>query len=202
MSEEQAKEKVSNFVTMENGETIDFGEKGKCFLGYDVAAGTVTAKTVTGAVINVVVADLPENIKQELLFWGLTRKLSSSILSTEAADVTAKINLEVDKLQKGKFSSRGMGGGSAELDDFQIAWALVNATGVVNTGATTFAVPELFITVEGLRPEWVDINNPKVIEDVLAVWDALPAKEKTAQRKNNNFCRMQSQFIESGAVEI
>lgn len=200
MSEEKAK--VTNFVTMENGEVIDFGEKGKCFLGYDIAAGTVTAKTATGSIINVIVADLPENIKQELLFWGLTRKLSSSILSTEASDVTDKINLEVDKLFKGKFSSRGMGGGSAELDDFQVAWALVNATGVVNTGTTSFPVPEMFISVEELRPEWVDVNDPKVIEDVLATWDAMPAKEKTAQRKNNNFVRMQAQFIESGAVEV
>lgn len=202
MSEEQAKEKIVNLVNMENGETIDFGEKGKCFLGYDVAAGTVTAKTVTGNIVNIIVADLPENIKQELLFWGLTRKLSSSILSTDAAEVTDKINLEVDKLFKGKFSSRGMGGGSAELDDFQVAWALVNATGVVNAGTSTFDVPMMFISVEELRPEWVDVNNAKVIEDVLAVWDALPAKEKTAQRKNNNFVRMQQQFIESGAVEV
>lgn len=200
MSEEKAK--VVNNVTMENGEVIDFGEKGKCFISYDLDTSTVTAKVVTGQIISLNVAELPDSIKEEMLLWGAGRKLATSILSVDGADVADRISVECTKLQNGKFTSRGMGGGSVELDDFQVAWALVNATGVVNSGITSFPIPEMFLSFDTLKPEWVDINNPKVIEDILHTWDAMPAKEKTAQRKSNDYVRMQARFIESGAVEI
>lgn len=200
MSEEKAK--VSNLVTLANGEVLDFGANGKCFSSFDVETGDITFKMVTGEVITFNKADVPAEVQELALLSGLLKKVTITLPTVDADKAADKVALEIQKLKDGKFTTRGSGAGAAELDDFLVAFALVNATGVVNTGNGNFAVPNAFISVDGLRPEWVDVNSPKVIQEVLEHWESLSAKEKTSQRRQNTYVNMQKQFIETGVVEV
>lgn len=196
-----SEDKAMNMVTMANGEVLNFRENGKCFSGYDKETGTLTFKIVTGEVIDVNVADIPQDVKDEALLWGLVRYVTSKIPNVDADKVAEKVTKEVDSLKAGKFATRGASAGGQELDDFMVAFALVNATGEVNTGNSTFAVKQSFISVDELQPHWVNVNDPSVVAEVLAYWDSLSTKDKTNQKKNP-FIKTQVELISTGVVEI
>jgi hypothetical protein len=205
MSEEKAVVKnevaVSNVVEMQDGSKIDFGPKGKAISSYDVEAKTVTFKVVTGEVITFGIDTIPSEVLAEAVLYGLREKIKTTLSPIKPEDTAAKIQKEIASLLEGKFVTRSVETGSVELDDFMKAFALIGATGVVNTGNGTFQVPPSHVVLEELRPHWENVSDAAVINEVTAYWNSLDKKVKSKFRQNT-FIKTQESIIESGAVAL
>jgi hypothetical protein len=198
-SVESTKEKVSNIVELSNGERVNFGKNGKIVATYDVDSKVVTFKLVTGEILTLDISEIPENVLAEAAIYGVREKIKATLAPTPAAELSSKISKEFEALKEGKFVTRSSDTGTVELDDFMKAFALVNATGVVNTGNGVFTVSPntdkvSFIIAQPLKSHWVNVEDTAVISEVLAFWDALSTKEKTAQRKNT-FIKTQASLL-------
>ena len=79
------------------------------------------------------------------------------------------------------------------------AFALVNATGKVNTGNGTFDVPAIGLSVTELKPNWVNVGDVAVVSEVLDYWAKLSKEDKSKQRKNT-FVNTQASLITAGVV--
>jgi hypothetical protein len=189
-----------NIVLMESGEMLNFGKVGRVISSYE---GTViTFKTVTGKTLDLDVTTLPQSILEEAAVYGIREKIKSTLPTTAPADLATKIEKEIAQLKEGKFVTR-RSDSETGLDNFLIALALVNATGTVQAEeGKTFAVPSAFLIFPELKPEWKNINDPKIISEVLVFWEGLDKKIKSAQRRNNAFISTQAALIESGAFVV
>ena len=201
-----------NIVELENGEKLDFGKNGTVFSSYDVDAGDITFKVATGEVITFNVSDVPENVLKEATIYGLREKIKSTLApiklnTTEEETLAGKLNKaekivqEITSLKAGEFVTRSAVGGSATLDSFMKAFALVNAIGAIKTDNNGGMVP---VPAKGrlfaeLKPEWANVNDSAVIASVLSTWDALDRKVKAAQ-KRNTFLTFQAEYFEAGLV--
>lgn len=196
-TETPVKEVVSNIITMENGENIDFGKSGKVKASYDVATSTVTFKTVVGSIIDYVVDGLDNfsDFQKEVYLYGVMEKIKSTLAPTKVEDLVAKINKQIEEVKSGVFTTRTMDS-SVELDSFLQAFAMVNATGQVNTSTATFDVFPSALKVPELRPHWINVKDPAVIKEVLEFWNSLSRTEKASER-HNTFITTQKAFIEA-----
>ncbi len=193
----------SNVVVMENGETLNFGKQGKCFSSFDLDTLTVTWKLVTGQVKTLSVTDLDEKVQKMAMLSGILKKVTALVPAVEdVTELDAKIQKELYKLLTGTFTVRGSGQGAAELDEFLTAFAIINAKGEIATETGVFAVPQAFIAVDDLRPEWVNVQDPKVIDEVLDFWGSLSAKDKTHQKRNNPYITILKNMLEEGSYAI
>ena len=201
-SNEEVTETTSRIVQLETGELVNFGKSGKVIASYDVDTDTITFKTVPGKVISFKISDLPENVLKEATIYGLREKIKATLAPITANDIPDKIYKEIEALQAGLFVTRSSDSTTTvELDDFMKAFALINATGQVNTGTALFTIKEQFISVPELRPHWVNLNDVNVINEVLTYWDSLSRQEKAAQ-KRNTFVKTQASIIATGDLKV
>jgi len=204
VTETPIKAVVSNIVTMENGENIDFGKSGKIKASYDVATSTITFKTVVGSIINYVVDGLDNlsDFQKEVYLYGVMEKIKSTLAPTKIEDLEAKINKQIEEVKSGVFTTRTMDS-TVELSDFLKAFAIINATQRLFTpmGYVDVAMPVEALKVTELQPHWVNVNNSEVIKEVSDFWTALPKGEKSAQR-GNSFVKAQLSFIENNLVTL
>jgi hypothetical protein len=229
-TEELVEMKVSNIVTLENGEKANFGANGKVIASYDVASRTLTFRVVTGQVITYTLTDeeqanLTDNQIEHILY-ARQEKVKSTLPPVKAVitdeereagklDVAAKIEQELKALAEGKFVTRAASGALVELDPWMKAWAIVNAYGAVflagkieDGNTNRFPVPFVewdnssSLLSTDLKSNWKNVEDVEVIADVLATWKALSREAKAEQKRSNTFVSTQATQLTLGIVTI
>ena len=192
-------EKVSNIVRLENGEMMDFGKSGKSVASYDVETKTLTFKVVTGEVLTRTLSDEETAnltpLQIEKLLYAEQEKIKSTLAPIKAVlseeevslgklNVADKIRHEFKQLEEGLFNTRSADTNVVSLDSFMKAFAYFCATGKVPVNGTDVPVPEAMWPFKAINPEWKDVEDIKVINEIHTFWNSLDRTIKSQQRRN------------------
>lgn len=181
MSEEAATKKavVKNMVDMEDGSTENFGSRSQLKSKMNLENKTITFKTITGKVINWVVADVDalSEFQLKVFMYGLLERVKGSLSGVKADKLEEAINEGIADISKGEFVIRSLGSQTtAGLSMIMIAFARAKSQ------------------AEADFAHLADIENPEVISEIIALWDSKSAIEKRVARKDARIAYQLSQL--------
>ena len=181
MSEEAATKKavVKNMVDMEDGSTENFGSRSQLKSKMNLENKTITFKTITGKVINWVVADVDalSEFQLKVFMYGLLERVKGSLSGVKADKLEEAINEGIAAIGKGEFVIRSLGSQTtAGLSMIMIAFARAKSQ------------------AEADFAHLADIENPEVISEIIALWDSKSAVEKRVARKDARIAYQLSQL--------
>lgn len=157
------KEVVKNMVELEDGSTENFGSRSHLKSSMDLTTKTITFKTITGKVINWVVADVDalSEFQLKVFMYGLLERVKSSLSGVAKEELAGAIQKGIDTINEGEFVIRSIGS-SAEVGLTPIMVAFARAKAQSQEAFTHLA----------------DTDKQEVIEEVIALWAAKSPVEK------------------------
>ena len=182
MSEETAatkKEVVKNMVTMEDNSVENFGSRSQLKSKMNLETKTITFKTITGKVINWVVGDVEalSEFQLKVFMYGLLERVKGSLSGVKAEALEKAINEGIKSIEAGEFVIRSLGSQTtAGLSMIMIAFAKAKSQAEAD-----------FIHL-------ADTENPEVIAEIIALWDAKTPVEKRVARKDARIAYQLSQL--------
>lgn len=135
MTEQATKEKVINMVTMQDGTSRNFGERGKLLSSQEVSTKgfSITFHIITGDQVSyeyVSEHEVPE-LLMEMACFGVSSKVKAATSGCSVDELKTVIQAKVEEIQEGIFTTRGnLGESITPLTQVQTAYALVNGINV------------------------------------------------------------------------
>ena len=163
-------EKVLNIVTMSDGTQANFGARAKVLSAIGLEDKQITFRVADGSIINWSPKELDNltDFQLPVFLYGLLERVKSGLSSTKGLDKVAEvINKQIEAIDGGEFNIRAVSStGAVELTLLQQAYAIAMSM------------------VEGGNPNWANVQDTAVIEEVLAVWENKTAVERNAIRRH------------------
>jgi len=159
-------------VTMEDGTEVNFGTRMTVKAAFDEDTNEIRFNLLNGRVIKWMPSFLPslEGLVKTVSFYGLMERVKSVYGPIKELDkIEEAINRVISTIDSGVFPLRGSAEDSeSELTIWQKAYALAKAQ----------REPEQFA-------HWASVDNPQVIEEVLAKWETFSRANVQEIRRNH-----------------
>ena len=194
---------TSRVVTLTNGEKANFGARNNLLSGFDTESGVVTFKVFTGEVLEFDISKIETlgyedftDLAKTVVGYSYLNKIKNNLApvklqeEVEVKDAEGKVTgtttvnslavavqKEIDKLTKGDFPIRSVGGDEGvELTEDQKVFAIA----AFKHGLFRKAVSLNDKQVVG----WDDLEAETTINAVTSLWDTYKVTSKNAIRKN------------------
>lgn len=166
--------KPDRIVTLETGESENFGTRTNVKSVIDPVAGTITFKIITGQVF---VHDLTNDMvnltdDQRLVYmYGIQQRIKASLAGVGVEKSYDTISKVVELIR-----TRGLGIRLTEDDEELDIWQKAYALAISNPVFTPIFKPE--------KEHWKNIDDLAVIKEVLSEWEGLDKSARNAIRKS------------------
>ena len=196
----------SRVVTLTNGEKANFGARNNLLSGFDTESGVVTFKVFTGEVLEFDISKIETlgyegftELAKTVVGYSYLNKIKNNLApvklqeevetkdaegnvtgTTTVNSLAVAVQKEIDKLAKGDFPIRSVGGDEGvELTEDQKIFAIA----AFKHGLFRKAVSLTDKQVVG----WDDLEAETTINAVTSLWDTYKVTSKNAIRKNAYF---------------